>query len=186
MAFGGGQFVGVGGYTPAGWPQPRDHAVMAISPDGINWAQTADLESGVLTSAAYGSGYFVATGAYGTYSSADGVQWVRRDTHPATGVVFGKRRFVALGGPGSVPGTNSVTRSGAFVQLQIRLGPGGPSVVILNGDVGQTYILEASSNFRDWTTLTAVTITSEGSVELKDGFIQFSGYRFYRVRDNMQ
>lgn len=95
IAYGGGQYVGVG----------VDGAV-ATSLDGVNWLQRAAPTSEWLVDVAFGDGQFVAVGVSGTIlTSRDGIAWTSRASltnQGLSGVIWHDGTFVAVGSYGTL------------------------------------------------------------------------------------
>ena len=58
---------------------------------------------------------------------------------------------------------------------------GGTFRLLLQGDSGQAYSVEVSSDLKAWETLTTVICTN-GSVQFRDDTSATNSIRFYRVR----
>jgi hypothetical protein len=113
VAFGGSQFVAVGGWRLYG--ANSGSATILTSTNGENWVQrTAGTTKG-LYAVVYGNGHFVAVGGWAPpggiggfadiLTSSDGMDWIPCQsgaTNALLGVAYGEGRFVAVGGGGTV------------------------------------------------------------------------------------
>jgi hypothetical protein len=91
VAFGNGIFVGVG-----------DGINVTVSPDGAAWTNQAVLPMSNPRAIDFGAGVFVAAGAGGLATSADGVTWTTNHFGNYRGVAFVDNQFIAVGSSGIV------------------------------------------------------------------------------------
>ena len=104
IAYGAGQFVGVGGSGPK-FQNPE----VLTSPDGITWTKRTTGSAAYLGPIAYGAGQFVAVGGRDSasignqariWTSPDGINWTKRrpptDT-PIYAITYAAGKFVAVG-----------------------------------------------------------------------------------------
>lgn len=78
-------------------------AIVAASPDGINWTNRRPGIDIACNDVAYGHDTFVAVGMGGVMSSSDGITWTRRHggvQDNLGGVAYGQGTFVAVGAKG--------------------------------------------------------------------------------------
>jgi hypothetical protein len=128
VVFGEGLFVAVGSRENAGG--------IYTSSDGINWKRQKKAEKG-LTSAAYGGGTFVIGGRNGlVYTSADGKQWVKRNTGTSKfvqDIIYTGSGFVAVGGRAlamtSTNGTSWTTRDSRAITTLYGVASNGSALV---------------------------------------------------------
>ncbi|MBU6401635.1 MAG: hypothetical protein KGS61_15065, partial [Verrucomicrobia bacterium] len=80
---------------------------------------------------------------------------------------------------GSQTSTGSASTSSVVISSLVSLPDGGYQLT-LTGPVGASATLQASSNFADWTTLTTVTVGSNGSAQYTDTN-SGGGRRYYRI-----
>jgi hypothetical protein len=111
IAFGNGQFVGVGyDNCLSGYQGTR----LLTSPDGVHWVQQQTDNGGVATAITFGNNRFVAVGAVmeGSFldhayvsTSPDGVSWISSafpNYRPLSAVAYGAGQFVAVGIAGEI------------------------------------------------------------------------------------
>jgi flagellin len=141
---------------------------------------------------AFGAGQYVAVGGFtdgmGDWNgrpiltSADGIVWTNRTSANVpclSGIAYGNNRFVAVGRYGTI------LQSDALSPIQPVLGsplmlPGGEAELTLAGSAGQSYAIEASTDFIHWQTITNITLTS-ASGRFNDPSATGFGLRFYRA-----
>lgn len=104
VTHGNGVFVAVG-YRNS----PASAAVVATSPDGINW-EARDLPFFTTPrNIAYGNGMFVAAGSPISMRSTNGQDWMPINSLLAQGIAFGNGRFVATLATNGFSSTDGVT-----------------------------------------------------------------------------
>ncbi len=172
VGFGLGMFVAVG-----------QKGTITTSPDGINWTLQTSKHTGFIWDVATDGKHLVAAAQWGrVLTSTDGVNWTVHETDlpwHLTDVAYGNGTFVAVGWDGQI--VQSETVATPQPSGEIRLSnptKTWPFEFLLNGDAGATYTIQATSDFKTWTTLTTVT-AAVASVQITDD----SGYgkRFYRA-----
>jgi hypothetical protein len=115
VAFGGGQFVGVGA-----------HGMIYRSTDGIDWTAAAPSAVPQAVGLAFGGSQFVAVGPAGIMSSADGASWAQRQSDSMSAVAYGNGFFVAMG--------DAVYTSADGVAWTLRSNAGGSPDALLFGN----------------------------------------------------
>jgi hypothetical protein len=188
VAFGGGQFVGVGA------------GALLTSPDGVNWTQRRAGAGYWLYGITYSNGQFVVTGSGISdvrsgrslsdaiiWTSKDGVTWLTRSSgvqNDLLAVTYGNEQFVAIGngriltspnGADWTPGQDlSGTSPSDVVYANDQFTAVGSDGTILTSPDGNNWIRTGSSSFSDLTAITFgngqfVTVgrsTSDGSSNL--------------------
>ncbi len=161
------------------------------SPEGVTWTSRGSGTSFGLSAITYGDGQFVAVGdaTFGVWlgrlwTSPDGVTWTERTsaidlTGQLTSVAFGHHTFVAVGYGGSI------VQSSILAPVRPVLGPvvllsTSAAQVTLNGEAGQTYSIQASTNPTDWLTITNLTLNNT-SGQFVDPAASNYPRRFYRA-----
>jgi hypothetical protein len=116
FAFGGGEFVGVGGFA-GGFLAPARSLVLT-SHDGRQWSAHDRRTDSPLSGVAYGNGFFVAGGP-GIFASEDGDCWHRRHYEGSwiSGVCFGEGTFVAVESSGQIWQSAAVSAHSARLRL---------------------------------------------------------------------
>ncbi len=183
IAFGNGQFVAVGRWGAL------------CSSDGVNWVSHMSETNYELRSIAYGYGQFVAAENECTsefdlghcyiriVTSVDGVTWARHaflwpDARPNS-IAYGKGSFVAIGDNGTILQSGRVAPSLPALGLLISL-PSGAMQGRLQGEAGESYAIQASSDLAQWLTITTLTLTN-ASGQFTDPVSTNFPHRFYRA-----
>ena len=172
MAWGNGVFVGTDSTNG-----------ILLSINGLDWnpGATGPLLSW-LGSVRFGHGTFVAVGRSGTImTSTNGVDWVNRNSGTGNGllaVAYGNGTFVTVGYGGTI------LQSAQLADTLLTLGPvtplaNGTVAVTVNGALGDTWQIQASTNLVDWAPLTSVTITNVPMQFFDQGATSLNR-RFYR------
>ena len=176
------QYVAVGQY-----------GIIVTSPNGTNWTTGGEDVTDTLNGVTYGNNEFVAVGVDelspnrngSILTSPDGITWTNANA-PANyelfGVTSGANQFVAVGFHGTI------LQSGAPTIQPPTLGPvsplqSGAVEVTVTGVAGQTYAIQSSSNLRDWSDLTTVTLTNSAG-SFTDPSAASNQQRFYRGLTN--
>jgi len=143
----------------------------------------------VLNRVTYGNNEFVAVGVDdfkpghlgSILTSPDGITWTKVNA-PAnvelSGVAYGANQFVAVGLNGTIlqSGTTPIQSP---TMGPVSLLPGGAAKVTVTGVAGQTYAIQSSSNLKDWSDLTTVTLTNSAG-NFTDPSAPNYQQRFYR------
>jgi hypothetical protein len=170
VAYGVGKFVCVG-YAGAA----------QTSTDGIEWTEAINASPGNwLRRIVYETGHFVAVGESGIAVSPDGTTW--QTVHHTSfvtleGIAFGNDTFVAVGEDGLILQSAPVNPSSAIELTQ-------PAVTDIgfqfefNGEVGQSYTVESSTDLINWSWLKQVDCTSPAMTVIDSATV---APRFYRV-----
>ena len=137
-----------------------------------------------VSSVGYFNNIYVAVGGGGTImTSPDGLTWISRNSatygHSLTGIAYGNHTLVAVGSG------NVTLQSGVIEGIPLVLGPGrllsgGTALVSINGLVGQSCSIQASTNLLDWLTITNVMFTNT-SGHFTDPSASDLRQRFYRA-----
>lgn len=170
-AFGHDKFVAVG------------YGSTAVSTTGTEWLAAENPVQSWLHDVVFANETFVAVGEFGAIaSSPNGTDWTRHDSgtrETLWGVVFGNDTFVAVGQDNTILQTDAVgTPSPGLVLFDPRAENGGFSFKF-DGEVGQSYQVEATVDFATWLPVTNVEVTS-APVVVSDTS-PLAGRRFYRV-----
>jgi hypothetical protein len=179
LAFGNGVFVALGGHN-MGRPLAT-YGDIWTSKDGLEWEKTAEVLAGTATSfksIAYGGGQFLAVGDIididgkrQSYRSSDGQNWTDQPDPGMKGIGFGTGKFVGVGG-------NLVFSSGAIGKLGASVSPSGQFKGTITGVTGQTYAIQASTDFQTWNVVTNVAI-SNGVAQFHES--PTTSRRFYKA-----
>ena len=161
-------------FVAVGYP-----GAILTSVDGKNWTSHSSGTFVPLTAVTYGNGVFVATGWGGTIlTSLDGRNWTRRNsgtTERLNGITYGNGQFIAVGDHGTIVESQPIVRLAPTALLA-----NGDVQFKLNGQSGQTYAIQASTNLADWVDLTNVVLTGETGQFSDSSATNFS-QRFYRA-----
>ena len=170
VAYGAGKFVCVG-YAGAA----------QTSTDGVQWTEPINASPGNwLRRIVYEAGHFVAVGESGIAVSPDGTNWetvLNTGFVTLEGIAFGKDTFVAVGQEGLILQSAPINSS-AGIELT------HPSMIDngfqfeFNGEVGQSYEIEASTDLINWSWLKQVDCTSPTMTVIESTTV---APRFYRV-----
>ncbi len=170
IAYGSGRFVAVGTGT------------IQTSPDAGTWTPANTATGADLLAVCFGHGTFVAVGRAGTIlTSTNGLDWISRPSGTMNylpAVAYGKGTFVVVGEGGTI------LQSAQLAGTLLKLGPvtpvtSGAKAVTVNGVLGDTWEIQASTNLLDWLPMTNVTITNVPMQFLDQGATSFNR-RFYR------
>jgi hypothetical protein len=159
ITYGNNQYVAVG---PEG--------AIVTSPDGTNWIARESGTSDTFNGVTYGNNGFIAVGTDSfspndngsILSSPDGITWTNVNApanYELSGVAYGANQFVAVGSNGTI------LQSGTPTIQPPTLGPVSPLLsggveVSVTGVAGQTYSIQFSSNLKDWSDFTSITLTN--------------------------
>jgi hypothetical protein len=66
--------------------------------------------------------------------------------------------------------------------VQLNITPTRQFILTVNGPVGQTYNVQATQDFKTWTTIGTVTVGASGSLNFTDTNAASFSRRFYRTR----
>jgi len=179
LAFGQGLFVAV---DPT--QDPAYNSRIRTSTNGVDWKLRLAPQVDRYHVVNYVNGIFVAGGEGVIATSADGITWTRR---PATfnkrnswdtvvGVAFGNETFVALGASGEIHTSPAVS---LFLQAG-KLWPNGSFEFNVSPGFPEPFSVQASSNLRDWTTITTSPMLGSSLGWLDSTSTNFS-IRFYRA-----
>jgi hypothetical protein len=173
VAYGNGRFVAAG-----------QSSVVTISTNGALW-QWQEVPSSTwgfpdIEDVQFANGQFILVGANGFLAtSSDGVVW----THHATGCQNTLRSILCAGGYLTAAGNNeTILQSGFWGRpiLRVRaLGEDGFEFSV-DGEVGQTYRLQASDDLRDWDDVFLFSNTEVRTL-WTDPEVPFWPQRFFRV-----
>jgi len=75
------------------------------------------------------------------------------------------------------------TVPGGLATVQLRISPTGQVILTVAGQVGRTYDIQATQDFKVWTSIGAVTFGASGAIDLTDTNAANFPQRFYRTRD---
>ena len=143
VTFGSGHYVAVG-----------FKGTILHSSNGRQWSTAKSGTKEWLNDVTYGGGIFMAVGANGTLlTSFDGKFWMRRSSGTETtlgGVAFGDRRFVIAGRAGLILESGLLPLPPKPPALTSRLVKGGEPVLVIDGQDGQLYRIEQSSDLHEW------------------------------------
>ena len=187
VAFGRDKFVAAGGSAPVA----RGGSI-TISADGLTWGpKNSGIALENLYGVSWGNGSFVAVGGSGGFvgsaytnriilTSSDASSWATRiaDTNNSlAGVAYGNGSFVAVGYGGTVLQSGPIFTLAATSQSM-----GGGFELVLTGEVGRSYRIQASANLADsnWTDLINFTNTDE-TMEFLDFQATNYTWRYYRA-----
>ena len=131
------------------------------SPDGVTWTARTSGTTLDLYGVAFGAGVFVAVGQTSSdergsllLTSPDGVNWTRRPSGASKtlwNVGYGNGAFVAVGEPGVLLRSGSLASPSP--QLSHATGVGNQFQFRFNGEPGQSYQVQVSTNLTQWTLL---------------------------------
>jgi hypothetical protein len=173
VAFGNGRFVAVG-----------FKGTIFYSDDGRRWITAKSGTKEWLNDVTFGGGMFVAVGANGTLlTSLDGKAWLRRSSGTETslgGVAFGDRRFIIAGRAGLILESGQLAASPKPPTLTATLAKGGKPRLVIDGQDGQLYRIEASNDLRQWRVLKLVEGAAK-PVEFVDESATAERDHFYRT-----
>ena len=172
VGFGLGLFVAVG-----------QKGSITTSPDGINWTARTSKHTGFIWDVATDGQHLVAAAQWGRMlTSTDGANWKVHETGldwHLKDVAFGNGTFVAVGWDGQIVQSDPVT---PIPSGEIRLtNPTKPTPFgfEFNGELGQTYTIQASTDLKTWTTVGSVS-GAGASTSFADGSA-VATRRFYRA-----
>ena len=118
-------------------------------------------------------------------TSPDGITWTNANApanYELSGVAYGANQFVAVGLNGTIlqSGTPNIQPP---TLGPVSFLPSGVAKVAVTGMAGQTYAIQSSSNLKDWSDLTTVTLTNSAG-SFTDPSAASNQQRFYRGRAN--
>ena len=147
VEYGNGRFVAIG-----------FKGTILYSDDGRGWISVNSGTKEWLNDLTFGDGMFVAVGANGTLlTSANGKTWLRRSSGTETtlvGVAFGDRRFIVVGRAGLILESGRLAEPPEPPTLAATLAKDGKLRLVITGQEGQLYRVEASTDLRRWKVLT--------------------------------
>ena len=182
VTYGNNQYIAVG-----------QDGIIVTSPDGTNWTTRGLEVTDTLNGITSGNNEFVAVGVDelspnrngSILTSPDGITWTNANApvnYELSGVAYGANQFVAVGLNGTI------LQSGTPNNQPPTLGPvsflpSGVAKLAVTGVAGQTYAIQSSSNLKDWSDLTTVTLTNSAG-SFTDPSAASNQQRFYRGRAN--
>ncbi|HEX5222494.1 MAG TPA: hypothetical protein VFZ59_23265 [Verrucomicrobiae bacterium] len=171
VAFGQGKFIAVG-YA----------GVTQTSTDGVTWSPVINATSAWLYEVAFANNTFVAVGENVIVSSTNGTTWQPRysqSNQTIQGLAYGANTWVAVGNNGLILQADPAsTTEGILLSDAKRLGT--EFSFKFNGTVGQTYQVQTSTNFVEWSNLTTIACTNAPTACTLTG--QNGLHRFYRLQ----
>jgi len=187
VAYGNDRFVVVGAKFNPDFPT----GVILTSTNTFDWdrvntgAGDVDTYAG-LWAVAFGHDTFVSVGPIcdlcsksPLLSSTDGMHWRYHDS-PAQknlfGVAYGRGTFAVIGESGTILQSDKI---GPRLDLLSSPGPGSYALKLI-GDEGESYRIEASSDFANWTALTNF-VSATGTNQFTEAVAPNLSRRFYRA-----
>ncbi len=172
VCYGLGQFVAVG-----------MKGTLITSPDGATWTPRSVPHTGFIWDVCVGGDFFAAAGQWGrVLTSPNGVDWVRRETSATdhlTDIAFGNGMFVAVGWDGQIVQSDPIAAAPVGFELSQPMRMGDQFQFQFTGTVGQSYQVQATTDFINWIPMTAVTCTTSPMNCSLPG--QGMSHRIYRV-----
>lgn len=171
VTFGQGMFVAVG-YG----------GLLQTSTDGVQWSAPANATHEWLYYATYDNNTFMAVGEDIIVSSSNGVDWTPRHVKSMVlnGIAYGNGTWVAVGNRGLILQSDPVSGAApeGIVLTDIHRA-GGELSFRFNGTIGASYLVQASADLVNWTTIATVVCTS--SPMPYSDLISGSGNQFLRM-----
>jgi hypothetical protein len=150
VAFGDGKFVAVG-YG----------GQVQTSTNGVNWSGVIDASNEWLYYVTCSNNTFMAVGEDIILSSTNGVDWTNRyyQNEVFHSVAYGNDTWVAVGNHSTIVQSDPPGAEPAAIVMSDPVRAGNQFSFKFNGEVGQSYNVQSTTNFINWSFVTNITCT---------------------------